>query len=99
EEVKYRTNAQGQILEVSKIVQHPQGEALGINFFTRKDIPLLRQQLDRCHPSDYFEKAIEEGIKQGLSVWAIPIALSDCVEIDFPADLMKANQLLKSWNK
>lgn len=97
EEVKYRMDEHGQILEVSKSVSNPQGEALGINFFKQEDLELLKQQLKKCKPSDYFEKAIEEGIKQGLAVWAVPIGLSDCVEIDFPADLVRANQLLKSW--
>ena len=36
EEVKYRTDQYGKILEVSKEVQDAQGEALGINFLARK---------------------------------------------------------------
>ena len=97
EEVKYRTDKHGLIVELSKQVNHPQGEALGINFFKQQDLSILKQELERCKPSDYFEKAIEEGIKKGLRVGNISIDLNECVEIDFPEDLIKANQILKSW--
>jgi choline kinase len=99
EEVKYRTDPQGKILEVSKQVQEPQGEALGINFFKRAHLFLLKTNLEQCQPSDYFEKGIELCIQQGLPVWGLPIGNEDCAEIDFPGDLHKANRLLKTWNK
>lgn len=97
EEVKYRSNEQGRILEISKQVSHADGEALGINFFKQQDLPLFKKQLDLCKPQDYFEKAIEECIKQGSQVWSVQIPVQDCVEIDFPEDLAKANKLLQSW--
>lgn len=99
EEVKYRTDGAGKILEVSKKVENPEGEALGINFFKRAQLPLFRTNLEQCALKDYFEKGIELGIQQGQSVWAIPVEQDDCAEIDFPADLQRANRLLKSWNK
>jgi choline kinase len=97
EEVKYSTEAQGKILEVSKKVSKPEGEALGINFFKAKDVPKLQEALERCADTDYFEKAIEICIKEGTEVWSLPIHKELCTEVDFPEDLVKANQLLKSW--
>lgn len=97
EEVKYRANAQGKILEVSKQVANPQGEALGLNYFLKKDLPTLIKNLARCADNDYFEKAIELSIEDGLDVWSIPVDSSHCTEIDFPEDLERANLLLDQW--
>lgn len=97
EEVKYLANAQGQILEVSKEVNDPQGEALGINLFTRKDLPILHEKLAICEANDYFEKAIEMCIEDGMAVWSVPIPQDRCIEIDFAEDLEKANDLLGTW--
>lgn len=98
EEVKYRTDGRGRILEVSKQVCDGEGEALGINYFTARDLPRLKQELANCAPMDYFEAAVEQCIRQGTDVRAIEIAMSDCVEIDFPADLSVANQSLRFWS-
>lgn len=94
EEVKYRTNDMGHIIEVSKQVKNGEGEALGINFFKKQDLSLLKKHLASCQPNDYFEKGIEESIKEGLKVIPIVVGIDDCVEIDFPEDLAKANKLL-----
>lgn len=97
EEVKYRQDQTGKILEVSKKVAHPQGEALGINFVTRKDLDKFRDQLKLCQPQDYFERAIESCIEEGMEVWAVPVGAELCAEIDFPEDLERANAMLNSW--
>lgn len=97
EEVKYRTDDQGRILEVSKQVLQPEGEALGINFFTKKDLGKLKECLAACLVKDYFEKGIEYGIQEGQEVWSCVVEAADCAEIDFPEDLVRANQLLKQW--
>jgi choline kinase len=97
EEVKYCTDPQGYITEVSKQVAQPQGEALGINFFKYEDMLWLRQNLQQCQPQDFFEKAIEMGIEQGQQVWSFPVEAEDCIEIDFPEDLVRAKQLLQRW--
>lgn len=97
EEVKYLANTEGKILEVSKHVQQPQGEALGINFFKAQDLGVLRQMLGICKENDYFEKGIELAIQQGLDVRPHIIDSSYCTEIDFPEDLARANQLMQRW--
>lgn len=99
EEVKYRQETNGKILEVSKKVHHPQGEALGINYIAHGDLDNLRRHLEECLPGDYFERAIEACIEDGMTVWSVPVDSALCTEVDFPEDLEKANALLKSWEK
>lgn len=97
EEVKYCTDKKGKIIEISKNVFDPQGEALGINLFKANDVPILKQNLIECSDRDYFEKAIEFSIGQGVDVRAVHVEQSKCTEIDFPEDLARANDLLKKW--
>jgi choline kinase len=97
EEVKYRTNPQGHITAVSKTITPAQGEALGINFFKRSDLPPLMEGLERCADQDYFEKGVEWAIQAGTAVWGLPVANGLCTEIDFPEDLTVANAMLNSW--
>ncbi|MBS4167536.1 phosphocholine cytidylyltransferase family protein [Parachlamydia sp. AcF125] len=97
EEVKYRTHAGKFITQVSKEVEDPEGEAVGINFMTKKDLPLFRENLARCPDKEYFEKAIQWCIDAGMQVAPVKIAADECVEVDFPGDLEKANQLITSW--
>ena len=97
EEVKYCMDNQGCITEVSKEIAQPHGEALGINFFKRDDMLWLRCNLEQCQPNDFFEKGIEMGLIQGQKVWSFPVEIDDCVEIDFPEDLTRAKQLVRSW--
>ena len=97
EEVKYRQDQAGKILEVSKKVEHPQGEALGINFIAKKDLNAFREQLRLCQPGDYFEQAMESCIVEGMEVWVVPVKAELCTEIDFPEDLERANAMLNSW--
>lgn len=99
EEVKYRVNDKGKILEVSKEVKEAKGEALGINFCTRKDLPILRKKLTECDDRDYFEHAIEMAIEEGLDVWAVQAPQTHCVEIDFATDLKRANDLIHLWQE
>lgn len=97
EEVKYKSDSSGHILEVSKSVVDGTGEALGLNFFTAESLPSLQKHLTQCHDDDYFEKAIEGCIQEGMKVHACPIDSDLCTEIDFPEDLKHASGLLRSW--
>ncbi len=97
EEVKYRTDSAGFVVEVSKQVQDPEGEAVGIHFFSAADLPMFKQALEDCENRDYFEKGIEICIRAGCKVATAPIPKADCIEIDFPADLEAANELLRGW--
>lgn len=98
EEVKYRQDKDGRILAVSKQVKNPLGEALGINFWQRKDLNAFRKNLGRCSDSDYFERGIELCIDEGMDVRTVIVDPMLCAEIDFPEDLQKANEMLRKWS-
>jgi choline kinase len=93
EEVKYTVDAEGMVKELSKTVVGGLGESVGINVIAAKDKAALIKRLEECDDQDYFERGIELAIeKDGLKV--LPIDISDlfAVEVDFEADLERANQ-------
>ena len=93
EEVKYTVDAKGMVKELSKTVVGGLGESVGINVIAAKDKAALIKRLEECDDQDYFERGIELAIeKDGLEV--LPIEISDlfAVEVDFEADLERANQ-------
>ena len=93
EEVKYTVDANGHVNELSKTVVGGLGESVGINVVAAKDKAVLIKRLEECGDQDYFERGIELAIeKDGLKV--LPIDISDlfAVEVDFEADLERANQ-------
>ena len=93
EEVKYTVTADGMVAELSKTVVNGLGEAVGINLIAAKDKAKLINWLAQCDDQDYFERGIELAIeKDGLRV--LPIDISDlfAVEVDFEADLERANK-------
>ena len=95
EEVKYTVTDDGSIDEISKTVTDGLGEAVGINFVASTDKAALTRRLDEVDEQDYFERAIELAIqKDGLRF--LPVDISDlfAVEVDFEADLEKANEHL-----
>jgi choline kinase len=92
EEVKYTVDAEGLVKELSKTVVGGLGESVGINVIAAKDKAALIKRLEECDDQDYFERGIELAIeKDGLKV--LPIDISDlfAVEVDFEADLERAN--------
>ena len=94
EEVKYALDFDGKIIEISKAVKNPVGEALGINFMRMQDLEALRSGLEECQDQDYFEKGIQIAINKGLSVWPVVVDADSCTEVDFPEDLIRANRLV-----
>ena len=93
EEVKYTVDAIGLVKELSKTVVGGLGESVGINVIAAKDKATLIKRLEECDDQDYFERGIELAIeKDGLKV--LPVDISDlfAVEVDFEADLERANQ-------
>jgi CDP-glycerol glycerophosphotransferase len=92
EEVKYRTDADGYLTELSKSVVDGRGEAVGLNYVSSADKAALIEHLERCTDQDFFERGMESAIMEGrLRVQALDI--SDCfvVEVDFADDLERAN--------
>ena len=92
EEVKYTTDAEGYIKELSKTVKGGLGEAVGINYISRDDKALLLRQLKRVGDQDYFERGLELAIEQDRLL-VEPLHISDlyAVEVDFAEDLERAN--------
>ncbi len=94
EEVKYTVDGDGFILELSKSVSDALGEAVGINFVSAADKPVLIDALAAVADNDYFERGIEVAIETA-ALRVEPVDISDlfAVEVDFEADLERANQL------
>jgi choline kinase len=94
EEVKYTLDQAGFIDQLSKQVQPALGEAVGINYVAAQDKAALIKRLAEVDDQDYFERGIEIAIeKDGLKFKAIDISDLYAVEVDFPEDLDRANEL------
>ncbi|MGE3192047.1 MAG: NTP transferase domain-containing protein [Microbacteriaceae bacterium] len=92
EEVKYTTDAEGYIHELSKTVVGGLGEAVGINFVSSRDKAALVRHLTKVGDQDYFERGIELAIAhEGLRFEPVDISDLYAVEIDFAEDLERAN--------
>lgn len=95
EEVKYLTAADGSISAVSKVVEGGLGEAVGVNLIKSADLDLVREKLAAVGDNDYFERALELAIDEGLRVYPVDISDLDCVEVDFAEDLARANEFVR----
>jgi choline kinase len=92
EEVKYTVDANGMVKELSKTVVGGLGESVGINVIAAADKANFIKRLDQCNDQDYFERGLELSIEHdGLQI--VPVDISDlfAVEVDFEADLERAN--------
>jgi choline kinase len=93
EEIKYTIGDDGMVRELSKTVVDGLGEAVGINFVAARDKSTLVEHLAACADSDYFERGLETAIESaGLRVQPVDISDLFAVEVDFEADLERANQ-------
>jgi choline kinase len=94
EEVKYTLDSAGFIDQLSKQVQPALGEAVGINYVAAQDKAALIARLVEVDDQDYFERGIELAIESdGLKFQAVDISDLYAVEVDFPEDLDRANEL------
>ena len=92
EEVKYTVDSQGNIKELSKKVHNALGEAVGINFISNTDKNSAIKYLEECADNDYFERGLELAIeKSGIKIEPVDISDLFAVEVDFQADLDRAN--------
>ncbi len=95
EEVKYNLNEDGFIHNISKNVERPQGECLGINVVLKKDLNVFRNELERVDNQDYFEKALENlTISKKILLKPIDVGPYYCNEIDFNEDLKAVRDYL-----
>ncbi len=93
EEVKYASGPDGAITRISKQVEHPEGEALGINLMRQESLPAFKKGLAACEDMDYFERGLEHMIEAGEKLVPLDISAYRCVEVDFAADWELARQL------
>jgi choline kinase len=97
EEVKYTLDGNGFIAELSKTVVGGLGEAVGINYVSSADKPLLIEHLAACADTDYFERGMEMAIQEsGVRFRPLDISRFSAVEVDFQSDLERANTWLSS---
>lgn len=95
EEVKYRLDDSGRVVELSKSVQSGAGEAVGINFVGARDKAVLTARLAEVKEQDYFERGLELAIaNDDMDVRPLDISSLFAVEIDFASDLDRANECL-----
>jgi len=94
EEIKYNIFDDGNIKEVSKTVSPALGEAVGINKLISSDLSLFKENLEKCDERDYFEKALELSIQDGMKIMPVDINKYLCMEIDFWDDLEQINKQL-----
>lgn len=95
EEVKYTLDEHGHVAELSKTVVGGLGEAVGINFVSSSDKPVVEARLQECADQDYFERGLELAIEHdGLTLWPLDISRYACVEVDVQSDLDRANTFL-----
>jgi choline kinase len=77
-------------------VQGALGEAVGINYVSASHKNDVIAQLKACADQDYFERGLELAIeKNGIQIEPVDISDLFAVEVDFQADLDRANQGLK----
>ena len=94
EEIKYNVFDNGNIKDVSKTVSPALGEAVGINKIMASDLQLFKANLEKCTNQDYFEKALELSIQDGMKIMPVDINKYLCMEIDFLDDLEQINKQL-----
>lgn len=97
EEVKYNLNKDGYIRSISKRIEGPLGEALGINLIKAEMLEPFKEALDAVGDTDYFERGMELLIEQRGNVFKpVDIGNQLCVEVDFQEDLLRAQGMLAS---
>jgi len=94
EEIKYNVFDDGNIKDVSKTASPALGEAVGINKIMAVDFRLFKSNLEKCNNQDYFEKALELSIQDGMKIMPVNINKYLCMEIDFEDDLSQINKQL-----
>jgi len=94
EEVKYTLDEAGFIKEISKTLKNGLGEAVGINLIKGYALETFKNNLQKCSNRDYFEKAIELCIKDGVKFKPVDISDALCIEVDFIEDLRR---VFKRW--
>ncbi len=102
EEVKVELAGGDRILRIGKDIDplRAAGESIGIERFSPQAARALLTALDgRKGRNEFYEAAFQEIIDGGIPVHAVPAAEEDCVEIDTPADVRKAEALAARFER
>ncbi|OPX29230.1 MAG: hypothetical protein B1H06_01860 [Candidatus Cloacimonas sp. 4484_143] len=101
EEVKMIIDENNRILKIGKLLPIPKcaGEFIGIGRFKKDILPVFSKYLqfgvDNDQSNNYFEYAVDLMAKD-VVLKAIPTQGVPCIEIDFPEDLAKAQEMFES---
>lgn len=95
EAVKFSLDDNGYIQDISKDTENGLGEAVGIYKVSKESFSKFLSFLKKCNDEDYFEKAIQMAIRQGMKFKAIDIGINQCVEVDFTKDLNQARIMIE----
>lgn len=95
EEVKYKTGGDGRIVEISKSIEHAEGESVGVNKIIAESFNPFMESLSQCKDSDYFERGIEICISKGMDFFPVDISKCKCIEIDFQEDFEKVKEFFE----
>ena len=93
EEVKYIADDDGNVKQISKQLPGAQGEALGMNLIKRDSLGKFVEALARSDDHDYFERAVQDVIDQGVVFKRLPVSGHKCIEVDFEEDWERAKEM------
>ncbi|MBI4417800.1 MAG: phosphocholine cytidylyltransferase family protein [Ignavibacteriales bacterium] len=103
EEIRVRINRWDHVVEIGKHVplRETYGESVGIGLFSAPAAFQLFQILGRRvvegpGKTEFYEAAFQQGIGEGLKLWAVDISRFPVLEIDTPEDLERAEKLVET---
>lgn len=95
EEIKFSLDIDGNISSLSKSLENGAGEAVGINYVSAAEKSNLIERLKEVSDADYFERAMELTIQlDGTKYIPIDVGEKYAIEVDFPSDLIDANNAI-----
>lgn len=103
EEIKVIVDSTNKILHIGKELDPPKcyGESIGIEKFSHSFFKQLGDILERKivkekNVNEFYEKSFQELYNEGNAMYAIDVSEYKSMEIDFPEDLHRAQEEVKS---
>ncbi len=88
EEMKYNTDEDGFIKQVSKSLNDHLGETLGMTLIRKKDLNIFRNELQSVADHDFIDKAFDNLIRRNaFRLMPINVGNLFCHEIDYKTDV------------
>lgn len=98
EEIKVASNPDGRVTAIGKHLDPAAsaGESIGIEKFSAESTGILHDILERRKSrQEFYEASFQEMIDQGHPLYAVDSSPYACIEIDTPADIASAEQLVQ----